>query len=271
MINKFLEKTREGKLTVGTFFEMGHAAVGEVIGQTELDYFIIDCEHGPYDIESVGDVIRAAEGVSGGKVTPFARSKDSERASILKLLDIGAKGIIIPHVQSLEEAKRIVEYGKYFPVGDRGVAVSRSVKYGLSDETNQGIKTWLEECNEKELLIPQCETTGCLNQIEEIMALDGIDGIFVGPYDLSASLGIPAEFDNLKFLKAIKRIIKAVKTAGKFAIIYVDDEKTAAERCALGYDSVTIQLDSTVYFRALNKMVEEVHEVAERIITSQEI
>ena len=79
MINRFLEKTRAGELTVGTFFEMGHAAVGEVIGQTELDYFIIDCEHGPYDIESAGDVIRAAEGVSGGKVTPFARSRDSGR------------------------------------------------------------------------------------------------------------------------------------------------------------------------------------------------
>ena len=114
MINRFLEKTRAGELTVGTFFEMGHAAVGEVIGQTELDYFIIDCEHGPYDIESAGDVIRAAEGVSGGKVTPFARSRDSGRASILKLLDIGAKGIIIPHVQSLEEAKKIVEYGNIF-------------------------------------------------------------------------------------------------------------------------------------------------------------
>ena len=221
MINRFLEKTRAGELTVGTFFEMGHAAVGEVIGQTELDYFIIDCEHGPYDIESAGDVIRAAEGVSGGKVTPFARSRDSGRASILKLLDIGAKGIIIPHVQSLEEAKKIVEYGKYFPVGDRGVAV-------------------------------------CLDQIEEIMALDGIDGIFVGPYDLSASMGIPAEFDSPRFLEAIKRIIRAVKAAGKFGIIYVDDETTAAQRYALGYNSVTIQLDSTVYFRALNKMADEV-------------
>ena len=82
----------------------------------------------------------------------------------------------------------------------------------------------------------------------------------MGPYDLSASLGIPADFDNPRFLDAVKRIIKAVKAAGKFAIIYVDDEKTAAERCALGYDSVTIQLDSTVYYRALNKMVDEVHE-----------
>lgn len=260
MVNRFLEKTKAGKFTVGTFFEMGHAAVGEVIGQTNLDYFIIDCEHGPYDIESTGDVIRAAEGISGGKVTPFARSKDSGRASILKLLDIGAKGIIIPNVQSLEEAKKIVEYGKYFPVGERGVAVSRSVQYGLGDETNHGTKAWFEECNEKELLIPQCETAGCLNQIEEIMALEGIDGIFVGPYDLSSSLGIPSEFDNPRFLDALKRIIKAVKAAGKFAIIYVDDEKTAAERFALGYDSVTIQLDATVYYRALNRMVEEVHE-----------
>lgn len=263
MINNFLEKTRNGKFTVGTFFEFGHAAVAEVMGMTNLDYFIIDCEHGPYDIESAADVIRAAEGISNCKVTPFARAKDSSRPSILKLLDVGAKGIIIPHVSSVEEAKKIVEYGKYKPIGDRGVAVSRSVKYGFDSTTQNGTEIWFKECNEKELLIPQCETMGCLEHIEEIMALDGIDGIFVGPYDLSTAMGIPTEFDNPKFIAAIERIIKAVKANGKFAICYVDTPELAAVRKKMGYDSVTIRLDSEVYFTALNKMVDEVNMATE--------
>ncbi len=259
MINRFLEKTKKGQFTIGTFFEFGHAAVAEVMGMTDLDYFIIDCEHGPYDIESAADVIRAAEGISNCKVTPFARAKDSSRASILKLLDIGAKGVIIPHVSSLEEAKRIVEYGKYKPVGDRGVAVSRSVKYGL-DILTQNTEHWFRECNEKELLIPQCETIGCLEQIEEIMALEGIDGVFVGPYDLSTAMGIPTQFDNPRFIEAVKRIIKAVKDNGKFAICYVDTPELAGARRALGYDSVTIRLDSEIYFTALNQMAAEVRD-----------
>lgn len=262
MINRFLEKTKQGKFTIGTFFEFGHAAVAEVMGMTNLDYFIIDCEHGPYDIESAADVIRAAEGISNCKVTPFARAKDSSRPSILKLLDVGAKGIIIPHVPSLEEAKQIVEYGKYKPIGDRGVAVSRSVKYGLDATTQNGTEAWFRECNEKELLIPQCETMGCLEHIEEIMALEGIDGVFVGPYDLSTAMGITAKFDDPKFIAAINRIIKAAKDNGKFAICYVDTPELAAERRAAGYDSVTIRLDSEVYFTGLNNMVNEVKEAA---------
>lgn len=259
MINNFLEKTKKGKFTIGTFFEFGHAAVAEVMGMTNLDYFIIDCEHGPYDIESAADVIRAAEGISNCKVTPFARAKDSTRPSILKLLDIGAKGIIIPHVSSVEEAKQIVEYGKYKPIGDRGVAVSRSVKYGFDATTQNGMDAWFKECNEKELLIPQCETMGCLEHIEEIMALDGIDGVFVGPYDLSTAMGIPAQFDDPKFIKAVERIIKAVKDNGKFAICYVDTAELAAVRQKMGYNSVTIRLDSEVYYTGLNQMVDDVN------------
>ena len=82
MQNTFLEKTKAGKKTIGTFFEIGQAAVGEVIALTDLDYFIIDCEHGPYDVESAGNVIRAAEGAGEGKVTPLVRVKDSQRNSI---------------------------------------------------------------------------------------------------------------------------------------------------------------------------------------------
>lgn len=262
MINNFLEKTKQGKFTIGTFFEFGHAAVAEVMGMTNLDYFIIDCEHGPYDVESAADVIRAAEGISNCKVTPFARAKDSSRPSILKLLDVGAKGIIIPHVCSVEEARKIVEYGKYSPIGDRGVAVSRSVKYGFDETTKNGTAAWFKECNEKELLIPQCETMGCLENIEEIMAIDGIDGVFVGPYDLSTAMDIPTQFDNPKFIAAVERIIRATKNNGKFAICYVDTPELAGERYSMGYDSVTIRLDSEIYFSALNQMVEDVNKAA---------
>lgn len=258
MDNLFLEKIRAGKTTVGTFFEMGLGNVGEVIGFTDLDYFIIDGEHGPYDVESAMEIIRGAD--TNRRVTPLVRVKDSNRNSILKMLDIGAKGLIIPQVQSLEEIKEIVRVGKYFPIGERGVAFGRCAGYGFADHAKGSLQNYFDTCNEKQLLIPQCETMGCLNEIEKIAATDGIDGIFVGPNDLSVAMGIPGEFDHPDFLKALERIVRAVKATGKFTLIYCDNPKVAGMRLKQGFDSVTVNMDITFYVRALNNCVKEVKE-----------
>ena len=119
--------------------------------------------------------------------------RDSSRAAVLHALDLGARGIIIPDVQSVEEARRLVEYAKYYPLGARGFAFSRSAKYGFLPELKQ-IGDYFTATNQRTILMPQCETAGALEHIEEIAALDGIDGIFVGPYDLSVALGAPARF-----------------------------------------------------------------------------
>ena len=230
---------------------MGQAAVGEIIALTDMDYFIIDCEHGPYDVESAGDIIRAAEGA--GDAAPLVRVKDSQRNSILKMLDIGAKGLIIPQVQSLEEIYDIVKYGKYYPVGERGFAFTRNVKYGCAPEAKGSVQEYFDACNEKQLLIPQCETKGCLQEIEKITAVDGIDGIFVGPYDLSVALGVPAQFEKPIFQNALKRILAAVKKAGKFCIIYADNETVALSRLQMGFDSVTVSMDCNIYINAMNR------------------
>ena len=260
MENTFLKKTKEGKTTIGTFFEMGKGAVGEVISLSDMDYFIIDAEHGPYDVESAAEIIRASEAAGADRVTPLVRVKDTQRNSILKMLDIGARGLIIPQVHSLEEIHRIVEYGKYYPVGSRGFAYTRSVRYGCGEETSGTVQEFFDACNEKQLLIPQCETAGCLDEIEAIAAADGIDGIFIGPYDLSVAMGIPAQFDRPQFKEALERIIAAVKAAGKFTMIYADNEAVAAERIKMGFDSITLSMDNTIYLNALNGCVSRIRE-----------
>lgn len=258
MKNLFLDKIREGKTTVGTFFEMGLGTVGEIMGLTDMDYFIVDSEHGPYGVESAMEIIRGADAYN--RVTPLVRVKDSNRNSILKMLDIGAKGLIIPQVQSLEEIKEIVRVGKYFPIGERGVAFGRCAGYGFAEHAKGSLQDYFDTCNEKQLLIPQCETMGCLNEIEEIAATEGIDGIFVGPNDLSVAMGIPGEFDNPDFLAALERIVAAAKAAGKFTLVYCDNPDVAKRRLEQGFDSVTINMDITFYVRALNDCVREVRE-----------
>ena len=142
--------------------------------------------------------------------------RDSSRAAVLHALDLGARGIIIPDVQSVEEARRLVEYAKYYPLGARGFAFSRSAKYGFLPELKQ-IGDYFTATNQRTILMPQCETAGALEHIEEIAALDGIDGIFVGPYDLSVALGAPA-----RFAEALDRVIAACRASGKLAFIYAN-------------------------------------------------
>lgn len=122
--NSFLKKTQNGEHVVGTFFHSGSGLVMEAIGLSGMDYVIIDKEHSPIGVETTLDMIRAAE-CHG--LTPFVRIKDVSRPSVLKLLDIGAKGLIVPAVESTDDVTRLIEYGKYPPVGNRGMAMGRGV------------------------------------------------------------------------------------------------------------------------------------------------
>lgn len=256
MDNLFLEKTRQGQQTIGTFFEIGGTTVGEIMALTDMDYFIIDGEHGTYTPAQVADIIRAAEGA--GRPAPFVRVKDSQRNSILQMLDVGAKGIVVPQIRSVDEAFRTVEYGKYYPVGNRGFAPTRNSLYGCAKEAQGSVQDYFDACNEKQLLILQCETVECLENIETIAAINGVDGIFLGPYDLSIDMGMPAQFDQPDFTHAVAHILETVKAAGKFCIIFAADEKTAISRLHQGFDSVTVSMDSLLYRQALNRTVETI-------------
>lgn len=130
-MSRFDQKLAAGEGVVGTFSHLGGPAVAECLSLSGLDYVIIDTEHGPFPDESTGEMIRAIELHSA---EAFVRVRDSSRAAVLHALDLGARGIIIPDVQSVEEARRLVEYAKYYPLGARGFAFSRSAKYGFLPE-----------------------------------------------------------------------------------------------------------------------------------------
>ena len=209
-MSRFDKKLAAGEGVVGTFSHLGGPAVAECLSLSGLDYVIIDTEHGPFLDESTGEMIRAIELHSA---ETFVRVRDSSRAAVLHALDLGARGIIVPDVQSVEEARRLVEYAKYYPLGARGFAFSRSAEYGFLPELKQ-IGDYFTATNQRTILMPQCETAGALEHIEEIAALDGIDGIFVGPYDLSVALGAPAQFATPRFAEALSRVIAACRASG---------------------------------------------------------
>lgn len=251
MKNQVLEKIRNGGKAMGMFHEMGCTAAAEALAIAGLDYFIIDCEHGPFDVESAQAAILAAE-LHG--CTPFARAKEASRTAVLKLLDVGAKGVIVPFIHGLEDAKALVGYAKYAPVGNRGYAHARASKFGWA-EYAQDMQTQCETANRETLLIPQCETLGCLEQIEEIAALPGVDGIFVGPLDLSIAMGIPGQLEKPAFKEAVARVLQACKANGKLSFIFAGSAGKGREYLEAGFDSVAVGMDTMLLIQSVRDLM----------------
>ena len=255
MRNSIKESMLKGEKVLGTFCAIGNEISIECLGYSGLDYVIIDTEHGPGDTETALKLIRTAKYVG---FTPFVRVKDSSRNSILKMLDVGAMGLIIPNVQTVEEVKDIVKYGKYFPLGERGIAPASGTDYWTKDYAKQGFDHYFEVCNSETLIIPQCETKACLDVIETVVAVEGVDGIFIGPFDLSTALGKPGKFTDPEVSGAIARILKACKTAGKFAFIYANTEEDAKKYFEMGFDAVAIGIDAIVLINVWKGIVQKI-------------
>lgn len=257
MNNILRKKLQNNEKVLGTFFEIGGKTAVECLGIAGLDFLIIDTEHGPFDVESTSDFIMAAE-LRG--ITPFVRVKDTTRPSILKMLDIGAMGLIVPCVQTVEEVHRLVEYAKYYPLGKRGVAMTRSAAFGFAPSTVD-TRLHFEKYNRETMLIPQCETMGALENIEKIAAIDGVDGIFVGPYDLSVALGKPAQLDDPDVVEAIATVLKACRAAGKFSFIYSGSKGGTKRFFSDGFDGVAYNMDAAVYIQAYKEIIKELKPV----------
>ena len=242
--------------TIGTFFELGGRGVMECLSRTGLDYVIIDTEHGPFSVETAADLIVAAE---NGGLLPYVRIGDIRRPYVLRMLDIGARGLIVPNIRTADQVRELVSYAKFPPLGNRGYCPSRTSHWG-ADEWAKDAFAYMEECNRRCKVIPQCETKDALEQIEEIAAIPGVDGIFVGPCDLSIELGIPLQFENPVLIAAIERILKACKDNGKDSYIFAGNMKDAVKWKDYGFDSVTYSLDAAVFVNAFKGLAEQFRE-----------
>lgn len=250
MHNILKEKLAQGKQPLGTFVGTASPAVVECLGCAGLDFVILDNEHSPVEAETTAAMVRAAE---LRNVTPLARVREISRPAILKLLDVGVQGLIIPDVRGTEDVRRVVDYAKYAPVGRRGFCPSR--KDGWGTDPQCGVLDTMAHFNQETLVIPQCETAEALSDIETIAAMDGADGIFIGPFDLSISMGMPGDFENPQFRAALARILSACRAAGKPCLIFAGDGAGAAVRFAQGYDAVAMGLDATLLITGVKAQI----------------
>ena len=178
--------------------------------QAGLDYIMLDCEHGNYDYQTLHDVFYAlnTNGVAG-----FVRVPELSKGHISRVLDCGAVGVMIPMVDTVEQAKLAVKYSKYKPVGGRGFIQANG--YNEYDPQGKSHTQIMEEQNKRVITIAQIETKNAIDHIEEIAAVEGIDALLIGQSDLSISHDLPGDFKNPVLQEAVRKVGNACKNQGK--------------------------------------------------------
>ena len=243
MKNAILEKFRRGEPSLGIISHLLSAPAIEVLAYTGMDYVLIDLEHSPIGSEHAAQLVGVAQGAG---LAPLVRVDGIERSPILKMLDAGAAGLVVPQLETVEQARKLVSYAKFPPLGNRGYCPTRDGGWGSGSCYERGMDGYMAEANASTLLIPQCETAGCLEHIEEIAAVEGVDGIFIGPFDLSIALGIPGQFGDPLLTEGIERVRRACAAAGKLCIMYAGSGEAAKRYFDQGFTSVAAGLDIEV-------------------------
>ena len=188
------KKLSNNELTIGSWITIGHPAIPEILATAGFDWLTIDIEHNSIDPLMIQVLIST---IQSKDIAALVRVSKNEEVVIKQVLDAGADGVIIPMVNSYEDAVKAVEYVKYPPVGKRGVGLSRAQNYGVGFDE---YKTWL---NDNVVIVAQIEHIDGVNNLESIISTPGIDAIIVGPYDLSGSLGSPGEYNRKEVQDAL--------------------------------------------------------------------
>jgi 2-keto-3-deoxy-L-rhamnonate aldolase RhmA len=229
--NPVKRKLAQGGTPLGTMvFEFSTPGIARIAAAAGAEFAVFDMEHTGWSVETVRMLMATSRSTD---LVPIVRVPATEYHFIARVLDMGAMGLMFPMVESEEQARSIVNSAKYPPVGRRGAA------FGIAHDDYQGgdVLAKIRSANEEQLLIAQIETAAGLENVEAIAAVDGIDVLWIGQFDLTNSLGIPAQFDHPQFQQAVDRVLAACakhgKTAGYMAlsIAEADDMLSRGFRC----------------------------------------
>ncbi len=224
----------EGKATVGTWLVLGSPIVAEIAANMEFDWLVIDTEHGSIDIGATQSIIQA---VSTTDTVPMVRVPWNSPLPIKRALDAGAYGLVIPMVNSREEAVNAVQACRYPPIGARSYGGPRARLYGGVD--------YFEHANEEIALIVQIEHIDAVNRVDDILSVAGVDGFFIGPSDLAISMGLNPGLDNVdpKHVDAVRKVLASGKKHGVAGGIQVGSSEAVNERIAQGFKFIALSSD----------------------------
>jgi 2-dehydro-3-deoxyglucarate aldolase len=234
------EKLKRGAPAIGTWITLAHPAIAEMAARAGFDWVAVDLEHSSITLRECEDLIRVID-LAGG--TPLVRLTANDPDLIKRVMDSGARGVIVPSVSTEEEAQLAVEAVHYPPRGRRGVGLARAHGYGAD------FAGYMKRLAKEAVVVAMIENAQGVENAERILGVNGIDAYFLGPYDLSASLGVIGKTSHPKVEKAIAKVRAAAKRAGKPGGLHVVEPDPAAlrKRLAQGFGFIAYSLETRVY------------------------
>lgn len=253
LYNKVKWMLKSGKRTVGAWLQLGSNVSAEILAKAGPDWLMVDMEHGPYDIPALVSQLQA---IARYDVVALARAPWNDFVAIKQILDCGVMGVLVPYVSTKAEAEQAVRACKYPTLGIRGVAGSpRAAGYGM-DGTR-----YLANANEQILVMTQVETPQAVANIEELAAVEGLDGIFIGPMDLSCSMGYFADPKAPEVQAAIRRVEEVVLRSDKFLATVAGSIQEAEALYRRGYGLVVPMSDSVTLGKAARDTFSAFHQM----------
>ncbi len=242
LASKIKQKLQTNQVSIGTWLTMAHISVAEILASVGYDWVMIETEHTAIDVSEVLGLIIAIEGRGA---TPLVRLAGNDPIQAKAVMDAGAAGVVVPMINNKAEAEQAVNAIKYPPLGQRGACGGqRAQGYGFG---YQDYNEYIQNANQNSLVIVQIEHIEAVENIDEISSVPGIDGTFIGPYDLSLSLGIPGQLNHPDIKAAKQRVLEATKAHGLAPGIHLVHPDTAAtdlaEHTALGYQFIALGTD----------------------------
>ena len=248
-LSEFKRKLHDSDCVYGIFSKTSDPMFIEIMGISGFDYVILDTEHGPTDIEHQQNNIRACE---ARNLLPIVRVPYIDENTIGKALDIGAKGVQVSQVRTADDVKKIVRYTRFYPYGERGVCrFVRAADYSAMDR-----KVYFESSKDL-LVILQLEGTEAIANLNEILNVDGWDILFIGPYDLSQSLGVPGQIENPIVIDAMMQIIDKAKRKNKVVGTFTDSIHMAKKWKHIGLQYISYSTDAGLFYEHLKDLVND--------------
>lgn len=239
--NKVKRALAAGRSSLGSWVMIGHQASAEILAGVGFDWITVDMEHTSIGYETLPVLLAA---IRGRGPEAFVRVEANDPTVIKRVLDCGAGGIIVPQVNSASEAEAAVRAARYPPAGFRGVSLGRASDYG------DNFDDYFRSINDEVLVVAQIEHYAAVDAVEDIVAVEGLDAVFLGPYDLSGSMGIVGQFDHPRMREARRRVLEAGRKAGKAVGIHEvrPDGRAVQSLLAEGFTLIACSID-TVFLR----------------------
>jgi 2-dehydro-3-deoxyglucarate aldolase/4-hydroxy-2-oxoheptanedioate aldolase len=250
-VNRFKEKLAAGELALGhMLMELFTPAPARLADEAGLDFVLFDMEHGRCDFALLAQLLSAARDLD---ISLIVRPPDLTTRPLGRILDLGADGVMVPRVETAEDVRNIVEAVKYAPVGRRGVAVAVA-----HDDYRPRGGDFFERKNAETVVIAIVETVRAFDNLEEILSVPGLDVAWMGHYDLTVSMGIPAQFEHPRFLEAMNVLIEGCRGHGVAAGFLPPNPAEATRWARAGFRAVSLGSDIGIYAAALDRFCDQV-------------